>query len=75
MDKPTNTEERNALILSTLELIERTNKAIELHQAYGTPDQLAVEQYMELRENHLAFLAELMQDFGVEAHLSVRQAA
>jgi hypothetical protein len=75
MDKPVNAEERNVLILSTLELIERTNKAIQMPQSYGTPDQLAMEQYIELRENHLAFLAELLQDFGVEAHLSVRQAA
>lgn len=75
MDKPANAEERNMLIVSTLELIERMNKAIEIHQSYGTPDKMAMEQYIELRENHLTFLTELMQDLGVEAHLSIRQAA
>lgn len=75
MDKPTNAEERNMLIVSTLELIERVNKAIAVHQSYGSPDKMAMEQYIELREKHLTFLTELMQDFGVEAHLSVRQAA
>ena len=63
------------LIVSTLELIERMNQAIEIHQSYGTPDKMAMEQYIELRENHLTFLTELMQDLGVEAHLSIRQAA
>ncbi|WP_206513076.1 hypothetical protein [Larkinella soli] len=63
------------LILSTLELIERTTKAIGYHQSFESPDRLAIDQYTELRERHLAFLAELLEDFGVEAHLSVRQAA
>ncbi|WP_421828644.1 hypothetical protein [Larkinella sp.] len=75
MDKPANAEERNLLIVSTLELIERTNKAIAVHQSYGTPDKFSIDQYRTILENHLAFLTELMQDLGVEAHLSIRQAA
>jgi|GEM_PF-3112908 len=75
MDKPATPEERNLLILNVLESIERTNQSIKLHESCGSPDRVALEQYKELRDRHLHFLEELMKDFGVEAHLSFRQAA
>ncbi len=52
-------------VLSTLEQIERMNKAIAFHQSFETPDQLAIEQYQYLKNDFTRQLVELLKQLNI----------
>ena len=78
MEKPTNAEERVAMVSRCVELIDRTNDALAFHSQFDEPDVLAISQYTELRDRYITELAELLQEVGVTVQLPTtgsRQAA
>ena len=54
-------------IISTLEMIDRANKAIEFHSKSESPDLLAIKQYESLRTDYMLQLNKLFQNFQIEA--------
>ncbi|GAB3689160.1 hypothetical protein GCM10027592_05160 [Spirosoma flavus] len=73
---PANADERAAMVARLLDLIERTNTAIERHTAQERPDQLAIRQYTELRDEYVKEFADLVQPIGLVVQVPpTRQAA
>jgi len=65
------TNPRQIEIFHTLEKIERMNHAILFHKATQNPDQLAIEQYQDMKnkmvQQLLALLAEMDLQLGLAA--------
>lgn len=75
-EHPQNADERAALVARLLDLIERTNAAIDRHTNQEKPDRLAIRQYTELRDEYVREFADLVQPVGVIVQLPpTRQAA
>jgi len=73
---PQNADERAAMVARLLDLIERTNAAIERHMSHEKPDQLAIKQYTELRDEYVQEFADLVQPIGLIVQVPpTRQAA
>lgn len=73
---PTNADERAAMVARLLDLIERTNAAIDRHTNQDKPDQLAIRQYTELRDEYVQEFADLVQPIGLVVQVPpARQAA
>lgn len=73
---PTNADERAAMVARLLDLIERTNAAIDRHTNQQQPDQLAIRQYTELRDEYVQEFADLVQPIGLVVQVPpTRQAA
>jgi len=53
-------------IITTLEMIDRANKAIGFHKQLATPDILAIQQYERLRTDYMQQLNKLLQNFQLE---------
>lgn len=68
-EHPQNADERAALVARLLDLIERTNAAIDRHTNQGKPDRLAIRQYTELRDEYVQEFADLVQPVGVIVQL------
>lgn len=62
---PTNADKRAAMVTRLLNLIERINAAIDRHTAQDKPDQLAIRQYIELRDKYIQEFADLVQPIGL----------
>ena len=62
---PMNTAERSAMVTRLLDLIERTNVAIDRHTNQDKPDQLAIRQYKELRDEYIREFADVVQPIGL----------
>ena len=60
-DQPKNADERAAMIARLLDLIERTNAAIDRHINQDHHDQLAIRQYTELRDEYVREFNGLVQ--------------
>ncbi|WP_428667492.1 hypothetical protein [Runella sp.] len=58
-------------VFDLLDLIDRTNRAIERHKAVSPQDSTAIEGFMRLREQHASRLDELMAEFGL--HLAKQE--
>lgn len=56
-----------------LDLIERANNAIIRHKQQGNPDEIAIEGFERLRQQHIDKLNELMAEFdlSVNPHIKV----
>ena len=61
------------MVSHSVEMIERMIVAINRHKTYRNPDQLAIDQFTELKEQYIAELADLLQPIGVVVQLSDRQ--
>ena len=73
---PQNADERAATVSRLLDLIERTNAAIDRHTRQPQPNLLAIRQYTELRDEYVREFADLVQPVGVIVQLPpTRQAA
>lgn len=73
---PVNADERAIMVTRLLDLIERTNAAIDRHTHQENPDQLAIRQYTELRDEYVKEFADLVQPIGLVVQLPpTRQAA
>ncbi len=71
-----NTDERAAAVARLLDLIERTNAAVDRHTNQEKPDRLAIRQYTELRDDYVREFADLVQPIGVVVQLpTTHQAA
>ena len=68
-DQPKNADVRAAMVARLLDLIERTNAAIDRHTNQEQPDRLAIRQYTELRDEYLREFASLVQPIGVIVQL------
>ena len=76
LDEQMNAQERADAVVFLLEMIERMSGAIERHQSYPEPDQLAIEQFTDQRSKYIGQLALLMNQYGVSVQLPPsRQAA
>jgi len=53
-------------IISTLEMIERTNNAIKFHLQLEKPDLLAIKQYEKLKANYIEQLSKLLSVFNIQ---------
>ncbi|WP_020597516.1 hypothetical protein [Spirosoma panaciterrae] len=62
---PTKANERAERVARLLDLIERTNAAIERHTNQESPDQLAIRQYHELRDEYVLEFADLVRSIGL----------
>lgn len=62
-------DEKMIEIFNTLEKIERVNNAIHFHQEQVTPDLLAIEQYLSIKNNLTQQLLELLA--GIELKLEI----
>ncbi|GAB3221170.1 hypothetical protein [Spirosoma arcticum] len=74
-DLPKNAGQRTRMIARCADLIERTNMALDRHTARSQPDELAIEEYTELRERYVQELRELLQGLRLEGDIHIRQAA
>ena len=75
-DRPKDADERAAMVARLLDLIERTNAAVDRHTNQEKPDRLAIRQYTELRDEYLREFADLVKPVGVVVQLPpTRQAA
>lgn len=75
-DQPKDADERAAMVARLLDLIERTNAALDRHTNQEKPDRLAIRQYTELRDEYVREFANLVQPIGVIVQLPpTRQAA
>lgn len=74
-DQPKSKEERAQMISRCVELIERTNAAIDRHKEHSGESSLIVKQYIELREQYVNELAELLHGLRIEGRLFIREAA
>ena len=75
-DQPKDAVERAAMVARLLDLIERTNAAIDRHTNQEKPDRLAIRQYTELRDEYVREFADLVQPIGLIVQLPpTRQAA
>ncbi len=72
-NQPKNAEERAVLVSHSVAMIERMNTAIARHTATDTPDQLAIDQFTELRERYITELKELLQPIGVAVQWTAEQ--
>lgn len=68
-DLPTTLHERAELIEHLLELIERMSGAIERHESYPERDNLAIEQFTDLRNKYVGQLALLLNQYGLVVQL------
>ena len=57
--------ERATTIARLLDLLERTNAAIDRHRAQDKPDQLAIRQYTELRDEYVKEFSDLLRPIGL----------
>lgn len=62
-------DEKMIEIFNTLEKIERINGTIHFHQAQATPDLLAIEQYLSIKNNLTQQLLELLA--SIELRLEI----
>jgi hypothetical protein len=53
-------------ILTTLETIERVNKSIARHKGAPEPDQLAITQWTDIKENLIGQLQELLTELDIK---------
>lgn len=60
-NQPNNADERATMVARLLDLIERTNAAIDRQTNQENPDQLAIRQYTELRDEYVQEFADLVQ--------------
>lgn len=67
-------EEWTLRVSRLLELVQRNIAAIERHKAAGSP-QMIVEQYEQLRDEHLAELDGLLKGTGIAVQLTAIQNA
>jgi len=75
-EHPQNAYERAAMVARLLDLIERTNAAVDRHTNQEKPDRLAIRQYTELRDEYVREFVDLVQPIGVVVQLPpTRQAA
>lgn len=75
-EHPQNADERAAVVSRLLDLMERTNAAIDRHTHQPQPDRLAIRQYTDLRDEYLREFADLVKPVGVVVQLPLtRQAA
>jgi molecular chaperone GrpE (heat shock protein) len=58
-------DEREFSVFQLLDSIQRMEKAINFHSESNSPDQMAIEQYTELRERYQTELAETLRTFGI----------
>ena len=64
------------MVARLLDLIERTNAAIDRHTHQPQLDQLAIRHYTELRDEYLREFGDLVKPVGVVVQLPpTRQAA
>ena len=68
-DQPKDADERTAMVARLLDLIERTNAAVDRHTNQEKPDRLAIRQYTELRDEYLREFAGLLQPIGIVIQL------
>lgn len=59
-DHPKDAVKRAAMVARLLDLIERTNAAVDRHTHQPQPDRLAIRQYTELRDDYVREFAELV---------------
>lgn len=64
-----NADERAAMVARLLDLIERTNAAVDRHKNQEKPDRLAIRQYTELRDEYVREFADLVKPVGVVVQL------
>jgi hypothetical protein len=57
-------------IFHTLEKIERMNKAIAFHKAIENTDKLAIEQYLEMKEQLTRQLLHLLEKLDLNLQLA-----
>ena len=74
-EQPQNADQRAAMVSRLLDLIERSNAAIDRHTSQPKPDRLAIRQYTELRDEYLREFADLVQPVGVIVQLPPTQQA
>ncbi|QJD77614.1 hypothetical protein [Spirosoma rhododendri] len=72
-DQPRTAEERAAMVSHSVAMIERMNAAIARHVATDIPNQLAIDQFAELRERYITELRELLQPIGVAVQWNADQ--
>jgi len=58
-------DEMQIRIVRILEIIERMNKAIAFHKSFEAPDDLAIEQYQEIKNQVTQELFELLAEMEV----------
>ena len=68
-EHPQNADERATMVARLLDLIERTNAAVDRHTNQEKPDRLAIRQYTELRDEYVREFADLVQPIGVIVQL------
>lgn len=64
-DMPTTPQERVAVIENLLESIERMNTAIQRHESYPEQDNLAIEQFTDLRTIYVGQFGLLLSQYGL----------
>lgn len=57
-------------IFHTLEKIERMNKAIAFHKAIEGPDKLAIEQYLQIKEQLTRQLLQLLEEMDLKLQMA-----
>jgi len=57
-------------IITTLEMIDKANKAIGFHKQLANPDLMAIQQYERLRCDYMQQLSNVLQDFQIEIRQS-----
>ncbi len=53
-------------IVTTLEMVARTNEAIKFHKKMVKPDLLAIRQYERLKADYLQQLSNLLSQYEIE---------
>ncbi len=61
-------------IQDVLDLLEKTNSMIALHEAEAEPNALVLEGYLRQRQQFLEQLAELLQEYQVKVIIPKRAA-
>lgn len=74
MEKQLDYEEWTLRVSRLLELVQRNIAAIERHKVAGSP-QMIVEQYKQLRDEHLAELDGLLKNTDIDVQLTTNQNA
>ena len=59
------TDNRQIEIFHTLEKIERMNGAINFHKATKNPDNLAIEQYLDMKKKLTEQLLSLLEEMDL----------
>ncbi|MEL6941583.1 MAG: hypothetical protein AAFO82_02865 [Bacteroidota bacterium] len=53
-------------VISTLERIQEVNQMLAFHRTFAEPDENAIENFQDLRNDFMQQLAELMKAFELE---------